>query len=110
MSLLHHLLSLTLVCHLTISAPDRDKVEDIRIVNGEEAPEGGLPYQASLQLKIGDRLESSKGGHFCGGAFIAKNWIVTASHCVKGQHAKSLKIVGGTNDITDNKSPTFAVE
>ena len=109
MSLLHHILSLTLVLHLTSSAP-RDKVEDIRIVNGEEAPEGGLPYQASLQLKIGDRLESSKGGHFCGGAFIAKNWIVTASHCVKGQHAKSLKIVGGTNDITDNRSPTFAVE
>ena len=87
-----------------------DKVEGIRIVNGEAAAEGSLPYQASLQFKIGDRLESSKGGHFCGGAFIAKNWIVTASHCVKGQHAKSLKIVGGTNDITDNKSPTFAVE
>jgi len=111
MSLLHHLcISLIVLCHLTLSAPDRDKVEDIRIVNGEEAPEGDLPYQASLQLKIGDRLESSKGGHFCGGAFIAKNWVVTASHCVKGQHAKSLKIVGGTNDITDNRSPTFAVE
>ena len=110
MSLLHHLLSLTVLCHLSSSALDRDKVEDIRIVNGEEAPEGDLPYQASLQLKIGDRLESSKGGHFCGGAFIAKNWVVTASHCVKGQHAKSLKIVGGTNDITDNKSPTFSVE
>jgi len=110
MSVLHHLLYLIVLCHLTTSAPDRDKVEDIRIVNGEEAPEGDLPYQASLQLKIGDRLESSKGGHFCGGAFIAKNWVVTASHCVKGQHAKSLKIVGGTNDITDNKSPTFGVE
>ena len=34
---------------------------------------------------------------------------VTASHCVKGQQAESLKIVGGTNDITDMDSPTFAV-
>ena len=63
-----------------------------------------------LYSRIGDRLVSSKPAHFCGGAFISESWILTASHCVKGQRASSLKIVGGTNDITDDQSPTFAVE
>jgi len=83
--------------------------EEGRIVNGREAAEGALPYQASLQLNYGSRLVSNKPAHFCGGAFIAPNWVLTASHCVKGQQAKRLKIVGGTNDITDKASPTFAV-
>jgi len=102
-----------LLLHCSSSAPSLDtdlKEEEIRIVNGQEAPVGALPYQASLQLKIGDRLVSSKPAHFCGGAFISESWILTASHCVKGQRASSLKIVGGTNDITDDQSPTFAVE
>jgi len=98
------------IFHLSWSAPGLVKEEKGRIVNGEAAPVGSLPYQASLQLRVGDRLVSSKSMHFCGGAFIAENWIVTASHCVKGQQARSLKIVGGTNDITDNRSPTFGVE
>ena len=106
---------LTALClALSWSAPGPEYKEEYkeeigRIVNGEEAPEGGLPYQASLQLNIGSRLVSTKPAHFCGGAFIAKDWIVTASHCVKGQSARGLKIVGGTNDITDEQSPTFAV-
>merc|ERR1712227_1084909 len=98
------------IFHLSWSAPGPVKEEKGRIVNGEEAPVGSLPYQASLQLRVGDRLVSSKSMHFCGGAFIAENWIVTASHCVKGQQARMLKIVGGTNDITDSGSPTFGVE
>merc|ERR1712227_232947 len=98
------------IFHLSWSAPGPVKEEKGRIVNGEEAPVGSLPYQASLQLRVGDRLVSSKSMHFCGGAFIAKDWIVTASHCVKGQQARMLKIVGGTNDITDSGSPTFGVE
>ena len=102
---------LTALClPLCWTAPGPEYKEEVgRIVNGEEAKEGSLPYQASLQLNIGSRLVSTKPAHFCGGAFIAKDWIVTASHCVKGQSARGLKIVGGTNDITDEQSPTFAV-
>ena len=99
-----------LLLPLCWTAPGPEYKEEVgRIVHGQEAPEGGLPYQASLQLNLGSRLVSTKPAHFCGGAFIAKDWVVTASHCVKGQTARGLKIVGGTNDITDEQSPTFAV-
>lgn len=95
---------------LGVAAPSVDDKEEVgRIVNGQEAPEGSLPYQASIQLNYGSRLVSSKPTHFCGGAFIDKGWVLTAAHCAKSQTARKLKIVGGTNDITDKLSPTFQV-
>jgi len=103
---------LTIITTITcmVSAGLADKQEQGRIVNGQEAPEGSLPYQASIQLNYGSRLVSSKTTHFCGGAFIADNWVMTAAHCARSQVARKLKIVGGTNDISDKLSPTFAVK
>ena len=82
-----------------------EKVEFERIVNGKEVEEGERSYQASVQLNFGTRLESTKPTHFCGGAFIAENWVLTAAHCVRNQNSRKLKIVGGTNDITDKSLP-----
>jgi len=86
------------------------KQEDPRIVHGEEAPLNSLPYQVSVQLMYNTRLVTTKPSHFCGGALIAENWVLSAAHCVRGQTAKKLKIVGGTNDITDLESPTYRVK
>jgi len=88
-----------------------EKVEVGRIVHGQEAEEGGLPYQVSLQLNFGDRLQSDKLSHFCGGALVGDRFVLTAAHCMKATPSpRRLKIVGGTNNINDPNSPTFAVE
>lgn len=50
---------------------------DTRIVGGNEARQGQYPWQVSLQW--GWLFGYS---HFCGGAILSDQWIVTAGHCV----------------------------
>jgi len=95
---------------LELSLAETSKEEDPRIVHGQEAARGSLPYQVSVQLNYNNRRATSKPSHFCGGALVADKWVLTAAHCMKGQTANKLKVVGGTNDITDKSSPTFFVE
>ena len=104
------LLTVLMVGVMNIGILCKEKKEQVvRIVNGQEARRGELPYQASLQLNSGSRLMSRKSGHFCGAAFIGSGWVLTAAHCVRGESARKLSVVGGTNDITDKTSPAFHV-
>lgn len=56
-----------------------------RIVGGTDAPRGAWPWQAMLRW-------SPTGSVFCGGSLVAPQWVVTASHCVKGSEAGSIYI------------------
>ncbi|XP_023305120.2 chymotrypsin-2-like [Lucilia cuprina] len=60
-----------------------------RIIGGQLAEEGLAPYQISLQ--------TIPGAHLCGGAIIAKEWIITAAHCVTGWPVEFLRIAVGSN-------------
>ncbi|CAF4824098.1 unnamed protein product [Pieris macdunnoughi] len=62
-----------------------------KIINGAEAPEGALPYQASIRLQ--------DGSHFCGGAILNTKWILTAAHCIEPAYMRYIRVVVGTNDV-----------
>nr|XP_033322627.1 trypsin-1-like [Megalopta genalis] len=66
---------------------------DPRIVNGEDAREGEIPYQVSLQ-----KMASSF--HFCGGSVLNNYYVITASHCVDGTQPEAIKVVAGTIDLS----------
>lgn len=63
-----------------------------KIINGENAKEGEIPYQVSLQNKFSSF-------HFCGGSILNENYIITAAHCVNGKFAEDIKVVAGTINL-----------
>lgn len=48
-----------------------------RIVGGTKAPLGAWPWQIGIKSCADPRCKI-----FCGGAIVAKKWVVTAAHCV----------------------------
>ncbi|XP_076249342.1 chymotrypsin-2 [Calliopsis andreniformis] len=70
---------------------------DPRIVNGEDAKVGEIPYQVSLQNR-----DSSF--HFCGGSVLNANYVITAAHCVFGKKPNQIKVVAGTINLTQPNS------
>ncbi|KAF2683686.1 trypsin-domain-containing protein [Lentithecium fluviatile CBS 122367] len=59
-----------------------------QIVGGTAAAAGEFPYIVSLQ--------TTSGSHFCGGALIDANTVITAGHCAEGQTASRLRVRAGS--------------
>jgi len=72
----------------------RQEIPDIgiSIVNGTDAPPCTWPWQVGLYEPGGERP-------FCGGSLVDDDWVVTATHCVRGDGPYD--IVGG--DILPGK-------
>ncbi|XP_055696435.1 chymotrypsinogen A-like [Lutzomyia longipalpis] len=51
-----------------------------RIVNGQLAVDGQFPHQ--VRIVFYGTLDCAANRKLCGGSIIAKNWILTAGHCV----------------------------
>ena len=74
-----------------------------RVVGGAPTPVGAYPWMASVQLRGG----SSRTGHFCGGAFITPQWVITAAHCVYKDAAGKIQVLGQTNALDDGGNVHF---
>lgn len=61
-----------------------------RIVGGRKARKGAWPWQVTMKYKKKSDL------NYCGGSIIARDWIVTASHCFqKSQNPRDYTITVG---------------
>ncbi|KAJ7996349.1 hypothetical protein DPEC_G00236180 [Dallia pectoralis] len=59
----------------TLATIQEQKSNDKRIVGGDEATPGEIPWQVSLMNK-------HTGLGFCGGTLLSELWVITAAHCL----------------------------
>ena len=64
--------------------------QDTRIYGGRPAEQGAWPWQVSLHTasRVGNDIESRVLSQFCGGSLIARQWVLTAAHCVQDFEGK----------------------
>ncbi|KOC69515.1 Trypsin-1 [Habropoda laboriosa] len=97
------LTTVSLLALLSISNAGVLPKYDPRIVNGEDALPGEIPFQVSLQNK-------GSAFHFCGGSVLSQNYVITAAHCVSGKSASSIQVVAGTIDLSKPDSQRNVVK
>jgi secreted trypsin-like serine protease len=61
-----------------------------KIIGGIDSQED-YPWMVSIQM----------GGHFCGGALIGKDWVLTAAHCMENVNASELTLYIGGNSLSN---------
>ena len=71
----------------TLVVPD----DNTRIYGGRPAAQGNWPAQVSLHSRknVGQDEESRVLSQFCGGTLIARQWILTAAHCVVDENGNA---------------------
>ncbi|KAH9408340.1 hypothetical protein TYRP_012012 [Tyrophagus putrescentiae] len=79
-------------CEQNVNDEDDD---DGRIMNGQIVPDGKYPFIASLQVSPEPCAGTSPGAHFCGGAVINDNTVLTAAHCLTAMNLTETSVLVG---------------
>ncbi len=88
MRLVGALLAAALTLQATASRADEEDqpaIQSMRVLGGQPAGRGEFPSLVSIQIDgpgVGTRQR-----HICGGTVIARNWVLTAGHCVQARDA-----------------------
>ena len=64
-----------------------------RIIGGVQSSEA-YPWMVSI----------ARGSHFCGGVLIAKDWVLTAAHCLDDKTAEELTLYIGLENLSQTSS------
>ncbi|XP_041863872.1 coagulation factor IXb [Melanotaenia boesemani] len=88
----------------TLPTVTAEKNSDKRVVGGDEALAGEIPWQVLL---LYHSATVTKGQPFCGGSLVSELWVVTAAHCV--EHARINKKTFftrvGEHDVNVDEGP-----
>ncbi|XP_057566026.1 neutrophil elastase [Hippopotamus amphibius kiboko] len=73
------------------------------IVGGQRARPHAWPFMVSLQRR---------GQHFCGGTLIARNFVLSAAHCLNGLNSQLVRVVLGAHNLRRREATrqTFRVQ
>lgn len=63
----------------TVPTITAEENSDKRIVGGDEARPGEIPWQVAL-MSYSESLQKNK--PFCGGSLLSELWVITAAHCL----------------------------
>ncbi|MCH8552679.1 MAG: serine protease [Natronospirillum sp.] len=99
------LITLTAIAALALSA--NAFYMDARIIGGEDAVAGEVPWQVALISNKNDAFSSQ----YCGGSIIDEEWIVSAAHCLFDnsgeQMASAGYILAGVLKLSDGTGSDF---
>jgi secreted trypsin-like serine protease len=90
----------------TIVAESKKGPQAPRVIGGSPASIEDNPWQVAV---LAAQVPNNFSAQFCGGAIIAKRWVVTAAHCVDdGTKAADISILEGAASLKSNKSRVSA--
>lgn len=77
-----------------------------KIIGGKAAEDNKWPWMAGIYF----RGFSPKNSLFCGGTLIAKDWVLTAAHCVHDEKVVDLQVVINRSQLTSTNGETHDID